>query len=222
MIFTLAIMGLVSWIPGFVGSHLLGAFGAGMCFVNVPRSHSLWQAQFKRIVRWLVKIFFAATVGFSVPVKEMLTGKSLGYGLILGVGPVIGCKIISGLFAPMKYANAEQAAHVRRASWATKIVQPQQLLVGMAMVARGEFAYLVANEAQAASFQGGYAPSSAFRTPTSPLLSPLLSPPLSAPLSRSSLRSSLSLLSPLLPPSPLASCSRALTHARSGLAGQQT
>ena len=36
----------------------------------------------------------------------------------------------------------------RHASWATRYVQPQQLLVGIAMVARGEFAYLVAETAQ--------------------------------------------------------------------------
>ena len=148
MMFTLALLGFITWYPGFIGSHLLGAFGAGMCFVNVPRSHSLWQAQTKRVVRWLVKLFFAATVGFSVPIKLMMTGKSFGYGAILGVLPVIGCKIVSGLFAPMKFKSPEERAQVQKASWVTRsgCLHPQQLLVGMAMVARGEFAYLVASE----------------------------------------------------------------------------
>ena len=61
-------------LPGsLIGSHLLGAFVAGMCFVNVPRSHQVWVAQFKRIIRWLIRIFFSATVGFAVPLKEMFT-----------------------------------------------------------------------------------------------------------------------------------------------------
>ena len=48
------------------GSHLLGAFVAGMCFVNVPRSHQVWVTQLKRIIRWLIRIFFAATVGLGL------------------------------------------------------------------------------------------------------------------------------------------------------------
>ena len=40
MLFTLALLGFISWYPGFIGSHLLGAFGAGMCFVHVPRSRA--------------------------------------------------------------------------------------------------------------------------------------------------------------------------------------
>ena len=54
--------------PGvpFIGSHLLGAFVAGMVWVNVPRSHQIWQAQLKRVVRWMMRVFFACTVGFAV------------------------------------------------------------------------------------------------------------------------------------------------------------
>lgn len=42
------------------------------------------------------------------------------------------------------------------ASWATRLgAQPQQMLVGMAMVARGEFAYMVAETAQGAPYLAG-------------------------------------------------------------------
>ena len=88
-----------AYIGSLIGSHLLGAFVAGMCFVNVPRSHQIWQGQFKRISRWLVRVFFAATVGFSIPITEMLTGEAFGRGVLLAIGPVIGTKIISGLYA---------------------------------------------------------------------------------------------------------------------------
>ena len=79
---TLAFFGWVSsvlYISGvpFMGSPLLGAFVAGMCFVNVPRSHQIWVTQLKRIIRWLIRIFFAATVGFAVPVKEMKEFESI-------------------------------------------------------------------------------------------------------------------------------------------------
>ena len=35
---------LYSCLGSLIGSHLLGAFVAGMCFVNVPRSHQVWLA----------------------------------------------------------------------------------------------------------------------------------------------------------------------------------
>ena len=58
---------LYSWVGALIGSHLLGAFVAGMCFTKVPKSHAIWAAQLKRITRWLIRIFFAASVGFAVP-----------------------------------------------------------------------------------------------------------------------------------------------------------
>eukprot|EP00325_Prymnesiales_sp_UTEX-LB-985_P026042 CAMPEP_0174725744 /NCGR_PEP_ID=MMETSP1094-20130205/46319_1 /TAXON_ID=156173 /ORGANISM="Chrysochromulina brevifilum, Strain UTEX LB 985" /LENGTH=96 /DNA_ID=CAMNT_0015927213 /DNA_START=9 /DNA_END=296 /DNA_ORIENTATION=- len=96
-----------------------------MCFVNVPRSHQIWQGQFKRISRWLVRVFFAATVGFSIPITEMLTGEAFGRGVLLAIGPVIGTKIISGLFAPASYAELtkQQRETARTASWVTRIIQ---------------------------------------------------------------------------------------------------
>ena len=137
----------------FIGSHLLGAFVAGMAWVNVPRSHAIWQAQLKRIVRWMMRIFFASTVGFAVPVSKMLQIEAIWKGVLLGLGPCIGTKLISGIFAYQKYKSDEQKAMAKQASLATKIFQPQQLLVGIAMVARGEFAYLVAKAAKDTPFQ---------------------------------------------------------------------
>ena len=59
-------LGLCAYLGSLIGSHLLGAFVAGMCFVNVPRSHQVWVTQLKRIIRWLIRIFFAATVGLGL------------------------------------------------------------------------------------------------------------------------------------------------------------
>ena len=158
MVFVLALFGLLSWLDGFIGSHLLGAFSAGMCFVNVPRSMSLWTGQFKRIVKWAVRIFFAASVGFSIPVRKMLEPRLFGYGVILAIGPVLLSKIISGMFAGETYKSAKERLIAQRASWATKCIHPQKLLVGMAMCARAEFAYLVANEARLADHKTGSQP----------------------------------------------------------------
>ena len=67
-----------------------------MCFVEVPRSHQVWVAQLKRIIRWLVRIFFSATVGFAVPLKEMMTVDAVWKGSVLGLLPGVLCKVVAG------------------------------------------------------------------------------------------------------------------------------
>ena len=64
-----------------------------MCFVEVPRSHQVWVAQFKRISRWLIRIFFSAAVGFAVPLKEMMTADAVWKGAVLGLLPGVLCKV---------------------------------------------------------------------------------------------------------------------------------
>jgi len=163
MVATLSICAYITAIKeaadggAFIGSHLLGAFVAGMCFVNVPRSQAIWNSQMKRVVKWMVRFFFAASVGFAVPVSEMFTLESFGNGLLLAIGPTITTKLFSGIFAYTRYTSPEAKARAAKASWITKYchAQPQQLLVGAAMVARGEFAYMVADTAQSLTYEGG-------------------------------------------------------------------
>ena len=152
MMFTLILFAYLSSIKGFIGSHLLGAFAAGMCFVNVPRSHFVWNAQMKRLVRWMVRIFFAASVGFAVPVSDMFSVGAFWRGILLGIGPTIATKVLSGMFGRVTYPSEVARENALKAHWVCKYAQPQQLLVGMAMVARGEFAYLVADTAQSMDF----------------------------------------------------------------------
>ena len=126
-----------------------------MCWVNVPRSHAIWAKQIKRIVRWMMRLFFAATVGFAVPVSQMFSVDAIWRGAVLGIGPCILTKLVSGLFACATYKDEEAKQLARNASWATKVVQPQQMLVGIAMMARAEFAFLVADIAQGLPYGGG-------------------------------------------------------------------
>jgi Kef-type K+ transport system membrane component KefB len=48
------------------GSYLLGCFLAGLCFCTDHHTHPVWQAQVKRLLQWLMRLFFACTIGFEV------------------------------------------------------------------------------------------------------------------------------------------------------------
>ncbi len=128
-----------------------------MCFVSVPRSHQVWVAQFKRIIRWLIRIFFSATVGFAVPLSEMFTLDAFLRGLVIGIGPGLLCKIVSGVAARTAFQSPMHKKMASEASIMTRggVVQPIQYLVGMAMVARGEFAFLVAYSASKMTMPDG-------------------------------------------------------------------
>eukprot|EP01059_Diplonema_ambulator_P010939 TRINITY_DN20956_c0_g1_i2.p1 TRINITY_DN20956_c0_g1~~TRINITY_DN20956_c0_g1_i2.p1 ORF type:complete len:1025 (+),score=303.12 TRINITY_DN20956_c0_g1_i2:49-3123(+) len=121
-----SVLSLYGFLSNLLGSHLLGAFVAGMSFSHVPRSQQVWARQMKRITKWLTRAFFGATVAFSIPIKEMMTLRVFYLGVICAIGPCVLSKIISGLVAE----------------------SPYKLVVGTAMVARGEFAYLVARSAK--------------------------------------------------------------------------
>ena len=41
-----------------IGSHLLGAFIAGMSFCWMEPALMLWHSQVKRIANWLIRLFF--------------------------------------------------------------------------------------------------------------------------------------------------------------------
>lgn len=115
---------IFSWIGDFIGSSLLGAFVAGMMFANVPRSHLIWVRQFKRAVAFLLKLFFGATVAFSIQLSTLFTGEAFWKGLVMAIIPCLGAKLLCAL-------------HIGSERW----------IVGVAMMARGEFAYLVAEQA---------------------------------------------------------------------------
>jgi len=56
-------------------SYLLGCFLAGLCFCTDHHSASIWQSQVKRILQWLMRLFFACTIGFEVPIKNLSSAK---------------------------------------------------------------------------------------------------------------------------------------------------
>eukprot|EP01060_Flectonema_neradi_P030717 TRINITY_DN4514_c0_g1_i1.p1 TRINITY_DN4514_c0_g1~~TRINITY_DN4514_c0_g1_i1.p1 ORF type:complete len:1052 (+),score=175.76 TRINITY_DN4514_c0_g1_i1:70-3225(+) len=133
LVLMFGVLTLYAWVTKLIGSHLLGAFVAGMSFSTVPRSHQVWGRQMKRINRWLIRLFFGSVIAFSIPVDDMFSAKSFYMGLLCGIGPCILSKVVSG--APAQYGY--------------------RAVVGVAMVGRGEFAFYFAKTAHSEDYITG-------------------------------------------------------------------
>ena len=77
-------------------SELLGAFLAGLCFCSDHVVHATWDRQVKRVYAWLMRLFFAATIGFEIPIEHMNT-QSLTKACILCTVSI--AKLAMGAFA---------------------------------------------------------------------------------------------------------------------------
>eukprot|EP00484_Ammonia_sp_Unknown_P000784 CAMPEP_0197021680 /NCGR_PEP_ID=MMETSP1384-20130603/2627_1 /TAXON_ID=29189 /ORGANISM="Ammonia sp." /LENGTH=1130 /DNA_ID=CAMNT_0042449567 /DNA_START=117 /DNA_END=3509 /DNA_ORIENTATION=- len=78
-------------------SHLLGAFLAGLMFCTDHTIHEAWNNQIKRIMQWMLRVFFACTIGFAVPIQDFWSKPVIIGGLLYFVA-IIG-KILTGIFA---------------------------------------------------------------------------------------------------------------------------
>eukprot|EP01084_Bolivina_argentea_P314685 545059_1 len=111
-------------------SHLLGAFLAGLMFCTDHTIHEAWNNQIKRIMQWMLRVFFACTIGFAVPIMDFWSKPVLFGGLLYFVA-IIG-KILTGVFAK-------------------PLCVSEFFTIGFSMSAWGEFAFILAT----ASFQSG-------------------------------------------------------------------
>merc|ERR1711920_491792 len=89
-------------------------------------AHHVWVIQTKRATSWMIRIFFAATVAFSIPVEQLISLDAFMWGSLMGIGPCIATKVLCAPF-----------------------MGPPRWVIGWAMVGRAEFAYLIAQTAAA-------------------------------------------------------------------------
>ncbi len=115
-------------------SYLLGAFLAGLAFCQEPNLDQRFRMEFKRLIRWLMKIFFAATIGFQVPVSLFGDPIVLRRGFLLSAA-LFGKIAVGPLLTP-KFGNNMQrwrGDHLRDCA-----------VVGLSMAGEAEFAFVVA------------------------------------------------------------------------------
>eukprot|EP00854_Cymbomonas_tetramitiformis_P008219 gene8219-9768_t len=145
-------LALWAWIADYTGStHLLGAFLGGVAFTEIKGMEEMWQSSIgEQMLPWMVTFFFTCSVGFVIPLGELvkfkvhppmlqLSGEApqvqahppmqlAGYGLVLTLAAILG-KFCSG-------------------AWATNFSHPAFMVlftqVGTAMVGRGELGFVLA------------------------------------------------------------------------------
>ena len=114
-------------------SYLMGSFLAGLTFCRSDGLHHQFVRQFKRILQWLMRIFFSSTIGFQVPIKDFGDFKIIWQGLVFCLAWLVG-KVIVGFMVPNFSQNKNFTGnHLRDC-----------LVTGFSMAAEGEFAFVIA------------------------------------------------------------------------------
>jgi Kef-type K+ transport system membrane component KefB len=113
-------------------SYLMGAFVAGLTFCSSHSLHHLFVRQFKRVLQWLMRIFFSASIGFQVPIKDFADGVVIWQGLVFSLALLgkIGVGFMVPNFTPARKFTGN---HLRDC-----------LITGFSMAAEGEFAFVIA------------------------------------------------------------------------------
>jgi len=125
---------LIAFLCAVAGSSdLLGTFCGAMPFSAYPEVVDAWGRYSKQIVNWGGRLFFAGTVGFGVPKvasgdNALFDGECFGKGIVLFLVSVIGKSFLAPFAVPL---NGMEAAKF-----------------SFAMQGRGEFSFLIADQAQ--------------------------------------------------------------------------
>jgi hypothetical protein len=77
-------------------SPLLGLFVGGLVFSNIPNAKSRWLQGTRNSSHWASRVFFAATIGFLVPITMWTDANVVWTGLLVGGAAFMG-RIVAGL-----------------------------------------------------------------------------------------------------------------------------
>ena len=119
-------------------SHLFGAFLGGMCFCSFPDALPVWRHQVSgRIGKWLVKLFFACTIGFPLPIANLWTSQVFSLGFLFFCA--VAGKLVLGFFSSLAQQHQQQQQQQQQ--------QPKVesfAIAGLSMCCWGDFALYVA------------------------------------------------------------------------------
>lgn len=136
--FALMIALLMAYLPMLYftkASYLMGAFLAGLAFSQVSMVHATFVHSTEAVMTWLIRIFFAASIGFQVPIKKFGDPYVIKWGFALYLA--VASKLVLGFFVP--HFEGKSIEHFPFDPHVRDI-----LITGIAMTSRGEFSFIIA------------------------------------------------------------------------------
>ena len=113
-------------------SYLTGAFLAGLTFSQVEHCHHQFTENMHHVMTWLIRVFFSASIGFQVPVKQFSDPYVIGWGFIFYLCVI--AKLPLMFYCPRFEDNKGSFNPLVR----------DRLITGFAMTCRGEFSFIIA------------------------------------------------------------------------------
>lgn len=132
--FTMAYLPLLYYTKS---SYLIGSMLAGASFSRVKSAHEVFISNGSTLLTWLLKVFFGATIGFQVPVTLFQERSVIVLGCIIAITCVFS-KLLTALVVP-NFHKIAGSSHSR-----TKHRQ-DQITIGLSMVCRGGFGFVIAS-----------------------------------------------------------------------------
>ena len=115
-------------------SYLTGAFLAGATFSQIETAHHAFIKTTHQLMAWLLRVFFAASIGFQVPLKLFGDPYVIGWGFILY--SCVMAKFPLLFFVP-RFEDVKEGANYNP-------FLRDRLVTGLAMTCRGEFSFIIA------------------------------------------------------------------------------
>lgn len=136
VMFTLMVFLMMAYLPLLnytKASYLTGAFLAGCTFSQVEHAHHQFMEKTHQLMTWLLRVFFAASIGFQVPVSQFSDPYVIGWGFILYL--CVLAKLPLAFYVP-RFEDSKSDKY--------NPFLRDRLITGLSMTCRGEFSFIIA------------------------------------------------------------------------------
>lgn len=130
---TTLLLGYLPLLNYTKASYLTGAFLAGCTFSQIDSAHHAFMEKTHQLMTWLLRVFFAASIGFQVPVKQFSDPYAIGWGFILYL--CVAAKLPLGFYVP-QFEDVQKGASYNP-------FMRDRLITGLSMTCRGEFSFII-------------------------------------------------------------------------------
>ena len=114
-------------------SYLTGAFLAGCTFSQVEHAHHQFMEKTHQLMTWLLRVFFAASIGFQVPVSQFKDPYVIGWGFVFYI--CVAAKLPLAFYVP-RFEDTKSDGY--------NPFLRDRLITGLSMTCRGEFSFIIA------------------------------------------------------------------------------